>query len=153
MLVLKRKNSRQGAAAVEFALTAIPFFLIVFGLLEFGRLILIQHLLTNASREGARFASLNTDVNGVDNNMSSEEIRSEIIAALAGQEIQDLQVQILHLDEGAANWASDATFQHRIAVDIQGHYKPITPVFYLMSGGAMDSIPVSARSVAYSEGH
>ena len=149
----KRKLDRRGATAVEFALVAIPFLLFGFGVLEFGRLILIQHLVTNATREGARLASLNTDVNGDDNNMSTAEIESEIIAALAGQQLSDLDVQIRHLDEGQADWTSNATFQHRIAVDVQGSYEPITPLLYLISGGSMDSIPVSARSVAYSEGH
>ncbi len=52
------RRNRQGAAAVEFALVAPLFFLMVFGMIEFGRAIMVQQVLTNASREGARVAVL-----------------------------------------------------------------------------------------------
>lgn len=52
-----RKN-RKGAAAVEFALIAPVFFLLIFGMIEFGRMIMVQQIVTNASREGARMAIL-----------------------------------------------------------------------------------------------
>ncbi len=52
-----RKN-RRGAAAVEFAVVAPVFFLFVFGMIEFGRMVMVQQILTNASREGARLAVL-----------------------------------------------------------------------------------------------
>jgi Flp pilus assembly protein TadG len=35
-------RNRQGAAVVEFALVAPLFFLLVFGIIEFGRLIMVQ---------------------------------------------------------------------------------------------------------------
>jgi Flp pilus assembly protein TadG len=57
---------RQGAAAVETALVLPLFFLIVFGVIEFGRAFMVAQLLTNAAREGARSAitagSTNADV-------------------------------------------------------------------------------------------
>ena len=52
------RRSRRGAAAVEFALVAPLFFLLIFGMLEFGRMVMVQQLLTNASREGARLGVL-----------------------------------------------------------------------------------------------
>jgi len=51
---------RRGAAAVEFALVAPVFFLFVFGMIEFGRMIMVQQVITNASREGARIAVLDS---------------------------------------------------------------------------------------------
>ncbi len=47
---------RRGASAVEFAIVAPIFFLLLFGMLEFGRLVMVQQALVNASREGARLA-------------------------------------------------------------------------------------------------
>jgi len=41
---------------VEFAIVAPIFFLLVFGMVEFGRMVMVQQILTNASREGARKA-------------------------------------------------------------------------------------------------
>lgn len=52
-----RKN-RRGAAAVEFAVVATLFFLLVFGMIEFGRMVMVQQIITNGSREGARIAVL-----------------------------------------------------------------------------------------------
>lgn len=52
------RRKRWGAAAVEFALVAPLFFLLVFGMVEFGRMVMIQQVITNASREGARAAVL-----------------------------------------------------------------------------------------------
>jgi Flp pilus assembly protein TadG len=52
------RRNRRGAAAVEFAVVAPLFFLMVLGMIEFGRLIMVQQVITNASREGARMAVL-----------------------------------------------------------------------------------------------
>ncbi len=52
------RGKRLGAAVVEFAVVAPLFFLLVFGMVEFGRMVMIQQVITNASREGARKAVL-----------------------------------------------------------------------------------------------
>jgi Flp pilus assembly protein TadG len=52
------RRKRQGAAAVEFAIVAPVFFLMIFGMIEFGRAVMVKQVLTNASREGARLAVL-----------------------------------------------------------------------------------------------
>lgn len=54
----RRSKTRAGAAAVEFALVVPIFLLLVFGIIEFGRAIMVQQILVNASREGARQAVL-----------------------------------------------------------------------------------------------
>ena len=43
---------------MEFAVVAPLFFLLVFGMIEFGRMVMVQQVITNASREGARVAVL-----------------------------------------------------------------------------------------------
>jgi Flp pilus assembly protein TadG len=52
------REQRRGAAAVEFAVVAPVFILLVLGMLEYGRMIMVQQVITNASREGARRAVL-----------------------------------------------------------------------------------------------
>src|SRR6185503_18474885 len=49
---------RRGASAVEFAIVAPVFFMMIFGMIEYGRLVMVQQILTNATREGARRAVL-----------------------------------------------------------------------------------------------
>jgi Flp pilus assembly protein TadG len=46
---------QKGAALVEFALILIPLLLLVFGIIEFGLILYNKQVITNASREGARF--------------------------------------------------------------------------------------------------
>lgn len=47
------KNSH-GGALVEFAIVLPLFFLLLFGMIEFGIFLFDKHIITNASREGAR---------------------------------------------------------------------------------------------------
>jgi Flp pilus assembly protein TadG len=50
-----RVGSR-GQALAEFALVAPIFFLLLFGLIDFGRYVYYVQILNNAAREGARYA-------------------------------------------------------------------------------------------------
>lgn len=53
------QRQRTGAAVVELAVVLPLFVLLVFGTIEFGRMVMVQQVLTNAAREGARSAVLN----------------------------------------------------------------------------------------------
>lgn len=53
-----RYGMRMGAAMVEFALVAPLMILFTMGLIDIGRMTMVKQLLINASREGARQASL-----------------------------------------------------------------------------------------------
>jgi hypothetical protein len=57
-----RQTFRSGVAAVEFAIVAPLFFLLTLGLVEAGRMVMLQHALTNAAREGCRVAGLASSV-------------------------------------------------------------------------------------------
>lgn len=53
-----RNTHRTGAALVEFALVAPLMILFTMGLIDIGRMTMVKQLLVNASREGARLATL-----------------------------------------------------------------------------------------------
>jgi Flp pilus assembly protein TadG len=55
-----RKNERGGSMA-EFAIVAGVFFMIIFGIIEFSRLLFTHNALTDATRRGARYAVLNPE--------------------------------------------------------------------------------------------
>lgn len=58
--------TRRGIAAVEFAIVAPVFFLLAIGFIELGRGLMVQQVLTNASRVGAREAiALHTSTSAV----------------------------------------------------------------------------------------
>lgn len=52
----RTSSKRNGIAAVEFAIVAPIFFMVVIGIIEIGRAIMVQQVLINASRVGARQA-------------------------------------------------------------------------------------------------
>jgi len=56
------KNNQRGSTMAEFALIAAVFFMIIFGIIEFGRLLYTHNALTDAARRGARYAALHKEV-------------------------------------------------------------------------------------------
>ena len=55
---LRQQSARRGASAVEFAIIAPIFFSVVFGLIEFSRMVMCYQVMTNAAREAAREGTL-----------------------------------------------------------------------------------------------
>jgi Flp pilus assembly protein TadG len=51
-------KSQKGQSLVEFALVLPVFVVVLFGIMEFGRLWEISNILTSAAREGARVAAV-----------------------------------------------------------------------------------------------
>jgi len=51
-----RRRRGRAQAMVEFALVAPIFFLILFGIIDFGRYVYYVQILNNAAREGTRYA-------------------------------------------------------------------------------------------------
>ena len=49
---------RPAGERVEFALVAPIFFALILGIIEFGRMLMVQQILVNAAREGARASIL-----------------------------------------------------------------------------------------------
>ena len=52
----KRKSAESGVTTVEGAIILIAFFMLLFGVIEAGQFMKARQVLTNAAREGARFA-------------------------------------------------------------------------------------------------
>jgi len=55
--VLRLGRGQEGSAAVEFALILPILMLLSLGALDLGHMYYVDHLITNASREGARYAA------------------------------------------------------------------------------------------------
>jgi Flp pilus assembly protein TadG len=59
-------SRQQGSVAVEFALISPLFLLLVFGIADFGHAMYMKQVVSNASREAARYATkYHTDSNGI----------------------------------------------------------------------------------------
>jgi Flp pilus assembly protein TadG len=57
----RSRKGEQGTTMAEFALIAAVFFMIIFGIIEFGRLLYTHNALTDAARRGARYAVLHPE--------------------------------------------------------------------------------------------
>jgi hypothetical protein len=53
---LRNRNTSRGSTLVESALSLLLLLTLVFGIIEFGRAFSVYQVMTNAAREGARFA-------------------------------------------------------------------------------------------------
>lgn len=69
-------RSQKGNSIIEFALVLPLLLLILFGITEFGRAILVTNILHTASREGARIAA----VSPIDDSLSVQSRVQEVLA-------------------------------------------------------------------------
>ncbi len=70
-----RKAGRRAATAVEFTFLAPVIFLMLLGIIELGRGLMVKHLLTHAARQGCRL--------GIIEGKSTADIANAVTAALA----------------------------------------------------------------------
>ena len=66
MKTLNQIKNERGTTIAEFAVVALLFFTIIFGIIEFGRLLYTHNALTDATRRGARYAALHTGASEAD---------------------------------------------------------------------------------------
>ncbi|MEX1047518.1 MAG: TadE family protein [Actinomycetota bacterium] len=62
----RNANGERGAAAVEFAIIMVVLFMVVFGIVEYGRIFSQVEVLESAAREGARVAAVGADTGTIE---------------------------------------------------------------------------------------
>jgi Flp pilus assembly protein TadG len=97
---LCRKN-RGGAAAVEFAVVVPVFFLMVFGMIEFGRMVMVQQVITNGSREGARIAVLD--------GTTGDDVEASVTTYLEGSQVFGATVSVDPTEPSSAGYGEPVT--------------------------------------------
>lgn len=89
----RRLKDERGSVAVEFGLIAPIFFLLVFGIIDFGRAFYTSHDLAAAVREACRFASTLEDPLGADAPLIRA--RAQYFAlSFGGEAVTDAQIEI-----------------------------------------------------------
>ena len=131
--------------------------LFLFGIFEYGRFLMIQHLINNAAREGARRAVASTNTATP---TTTADIQSTVTTALAGQYLQNVTISVYKADPttGANTgvW-TDAAFGDGIAVQVSGDYQPLLPTVVVQkalavfSGFQTQTISVQATALMRSE--
>lgn len=88
---------RRGAAAVEMAIVLPIFFMVVMGIVEFGRAMMVGQLVTNAARHGARESAIDGATNA-----TVRTAVQDFVATSVGVAQADVTVEIV-VDPGAGN--------------------------------------------------
>ena len=98
--------ARRAASLIEFSLVAPVFILLVMGIIELGRVLMVQHLMTNAARQACRV--------GVIGGTPTQTISSTALQALTSQGVTSSQATV-QVNDGSAD-ASTAKSGDEITV-------------------------------------
>lgn len=124
---------RRGAALVEFAIVAPVLLLLVMGMIEYGRLVMVQQVITNASREGARQGTLE--------GATTASVTTTVNQFLAASRIHGAVVTV------TPNPPSSAAFGNPVTVAVQVPFSEVswlpTPMF--LSGATLSATTVMRR--------
>jgi Flp pilus assembly protein TadG len=125
---------RRGVAAVEFAVVAPIFFMLVIGIIEIGRAMMVQQVLINASRVGARRA--------ITLSSSEQAVIDAVTEYTAGVGVEGVSVAVAPNPATAAAGTS-------VTVDVEIDYSEVSwlPAPWFMGGKQL-----SASSVMRKEG-
>jgi Flp pilus assembly protein TadG len=109
MINLTRGHNRyRGQGMVEFALIAPLFLAITFGTIELGWLVFANHSLTNATREGARYAMVHGERSGDIATVSSV---TPVVQDYAGRFASDITVTNVEFTPGTAEPGSQVRIE------------------------------------------
>lgn len=151
---------RSGATVVETAIVMGLFMMFLFGIFEYARYIFFLQVSTNAARDGARYASVNTDkgttfdvtsvtigattytnitdyttsrMGGMLNMITQDGAipRIDVYPCDSSQLFANPPVVAAKTTPTPVYWNS-AVFTERIAVQIHGNYRPTVPTLMLM---------------------
>ena len=100
-LCRKCRSDRRGSAVVEFAVVAPLFITMVFGMIEYGRMVMVQQMLTNAAREGARV--------GVLDGATTASVQSSVTTYLSNASISGSTVTVNPSPPSSAGYGQPVT--------------------------------------------
>jgi Flp pilus assembly protein TadG len=130
----RRRQACHGAAAVEFALIAPLFFLLIFGMIEYGRMVMVQQVLTNGSREGARRAVLEQS--------TADEVQTLVSNYLANSSVSGATVTVSPADLSTVGFGDPVN----VSVSV-----PFTQVSWVPKPWFLGSKTLHAQSVMNGE--
>lgn len=123
-LRLRVVREERGSALVEFAMVCFLLMMVMIGVVEMARFLLIYNTIANAARAGARYAA----VHGSDNSASTTTIQGVVNGYLAagGVDTSGATVYVVYPDTGSCN-----TPGCRVTIGISYPFNPLTSYFPL----------------------
>jgi Flp pilus assembly protein TadG len=142
----RNRSRRSGAVVVETALVLNVCLIFLLGLYDFSRVVMFEQLVTNAAREGCRYAVVNTST------ATTSQVQAYVTNYLCGQKIASLVINVYQANPttGANIGAwTNAGLSSSVGVQVTGTISTLTPTFSLLPR----NLPVSATCVMASEGN
>ena len=126
---IRFRDDESGAAMVEFAVVAALFFIpLIFGIIEFGRVVWAKNMVTAAAREGTRYAV----VHGADNiGLTADS------AAVANYVINRTSLSPIAV---STVWKNLKAAQDTVTVTVKYTYTPIVKVPGLLTSKNLTGI-------------
>jgi Flp pilus assembly protein TadG len=140
----RHRFRRRGASIVETALVLNVCLMFLLGLFDFSRVIMMRQLVTNAAREGCRYAVVNTST------VTTSQVQTYVTNYLCGQQIKNLTINVYEANPATgANLGAwtNAGLSNSIAVQVTGTVNTVVPKFSLIPS----SVPVQATCIMASE--
>ena len=163
-MIVRRKGQRRGATVVETAFVLSFTLIFLFAIFEYSRFLMVLHVTNNAAREGARFASVNTNLGS-----STAPVIAVVNSRMSGvtNQLTGYNVNVFTVDpsgiynttsgtynypptlqaKSGSNW-NDAQFGGGIAVQVTGTYTPILGSLPVISNAHWLNIPIFTAPVA-----
>lgn len=129
----RRPKRVRGAAAVEFAVVSPVLFLLIFGMLDVGRAVMVQNLMTNAARDGARTAILS--------DATASDVAAQVEKYLAESSVPGVTVTV------SPNPLSSAAIGDPVTVTAQVPFDNVSwlPSSWFFKGVTLDATVVMRR--------
>jgi Flp pilus assembly protein TadG len=124
----ERRVGRRGATFVEAALCLTVFLMVIFGIMEFGRLLWMYTTVSHLAREGTRYASVRGAESKAPTNQA--QLRTELLRQAIGLDPALLTVSLV--------WDPNNSPGSYVRVTVSYNYSPMAPF--------VPSPTVSARS-------
>ena len=146
-------GARRGSTLVQTAIVLPMVLLLLFGILEYSRYVMLLQVMNNAAREGCRYAVMHTDavvINGVTYGNNTSDVTTLVSNCLAGQALSGQTVSVYGSDAlGVSNGTAwqNTTSGNWITVRITGNFVSILPSFLHLAS----AVPITAESVMRSE--
>jgi Flp pilus assembly protein TadG len=121
MMIPKLRGKRRwGATAVETGLIMIPLTVFLFGVFEYGRLVMDWNLINNAAREGCRYALANNTSSTI--NSSVQTVVTNCMGNQTGS-FSNLTVTVSGTHAGTSTAVNNLLAGDMITVTVTGNYK------------------------------
>jgi Flp pilus assembly protein TadG len=128
--------------------------LMLFGIMEYCRYVMMLQVVTNAAREGCRYAVMHTDpvvLNGTTYGNATANVTSIVSNSLGGESLVGQAIAVYESDALGNNlgtWSNTSNGQW-ITVQITGSFKSVVAPFLMMPS----SMPIAATVTMQCEGN